>query len=108
MTPTKEPVHLNHHHRTTLQRIFQHPMSHNIEWHDVESLLAAVGKVEERRDGKLVVTVGIEKKSFVHTRQKDLDADQVVDLRKMLGDAGYTADEHTADEQTPGGSPDAG
>jgi hypothetical protein len=92
MTPTSDRVHLNHHHRTTLQRIFQHPMSHNIEWHDVESLLEAVGSVGERKDGKLVVTVGVEKKSFAHSRHKDLEADQVVDLRKMLADAGYTPD----------------
>ena len=89
MPATSEPVHLNHHHRHTLDRIFQHPMSHNIEWHDVESLLQAVGTVEERKDGKLVITVGVEKKSFVHNRHKDLEADQVVQLRKMLGDAGY-------------------
>jgi hypothetical protein len=40
--PTPKPEHLNNHHRTTLRQIFQHPVSYNIEWHAVMSLLEAV------------------------------------------------------------------
>ena len=32
-----EPEHLSNHHRNTLRQIFQHPASHNIEWHAVVS-----------------------------------------------------------------------
>ena len=38
-----EPVHLSNHHRNTLRQIFQHPVSHNIEWRAVVSLLDAAG-----------------------------------------------------------------
>ena len=51
MSSTSEPVHLNNHHRDTLAQIFQHPVSHNIEWRAVRSLLEVVGTVEESHDG---------------------------------------------------------
>ena len=53
MSSTSEPVHLNNHHRNTLRQIFQHPVSHNIEWHAVVSLLEAIGSVAEHHDGML-------------------------------------------------------
>jgi len=51
------PEHLDGRHRDTLRQIFQHPASHNIEWHAVTSLLEAVGTVTVRHDGKLAVTL---------------------------------------------------
>jgi len=49
-------MHLNNHHRNTLRQIFQHPVSHNIEWHAVVSLLKAIGSVVEHRDRMVAVT----------------------------------------------------
>jgi hypothetical protein len=40
MTSGPEQEHLDHRHRDTLHQIFQHPTSHNIEWHAVLSLRA--------------------------------------------------------------------
>ncbi len=42
---------LDAHHQATVQRILGHPVSHNIEWHDVLSLLGQVGSVIEEPDG---------------------------------------------------------
>jgi hypothetical protein len=89
MTSTSEPVHLNHHHRDTLAQIFTHPLSHNIEWRAVLSLLEAVGAVEIRPDGKFVLTLGPETETLERPRDKDVDPQLVVDLRRMLGNAGY-------------------
>jgi hypothetical protein len=89
MTSTSEPVHLNHHHRDTLSHIFMHPLSHNIEWRAVLSLLEALGAVEIRPDGKFVLTLGRETETLERPRDKDLDPQQVVDLRRMLRNAGY-------------------
>jgi hypothetical protein len=89
MTP--ESTHLNNSHRDTLARLFQHPASHNIEWRDIVSLLEAVGSVEERHDGKFVVTVGVETETLERPRDKDIDVQQVVDLRRMLSNAGYAS-----------------
>ena len=88
---TSEPGHLNNHHRDTLLKLFQHPASHNIEWHAVLSLLEAVGSVEERHDGKYHVQVGTETEVITRPKHKDIDVQQVVDLRRMLTTAGYGA-----------------
>jgi hypothetical protein len=92
MSTTSEPVHLNNHHRNTLRQLLQHPASHNVEWHDVVSLLEAIGSVEDRHDGTVVVTVGSETGYFDRPAHKDIDVQTVVDLRRMLTDAGYHPD----------------
>jgi hypothetical protein len=89
--PTPEPPHLSNHHRDTLLQLFQHPTSHNIEWHDVVSLLEAVGTVEQHHDGKYLVRIGGDVEFLDRPKTKDIDVQQVVDLRRMLTDAGYGA-----------------
>jgi len=89
MSESPEPVRLNNHHRDTLLRIFQHPTSHNIDWRDVVSLLGAVGTIEEHHDGKFRVAVGAEIEFLDRPKGKDIDVQQVVDLRRMLTGAGY-------------------
>ena len=83
------PADLNNHHSDTLTAIFQHPVSHNIRWHDVVSLLEAVGTVVEEHDGRWKVTVGDETEVFSRPQEKDVDEQMVVDLRRMLTNAGY-------------------
>jgi hypothetical protein len=89
MSSASEPVHLNNHHRNTLRQIFQHPLSHNIEWHAVVSLLQAIGSVVQHRDDMVAVTVGSETEFFDVPADKDIDTQTVVDLRQMLSGAGY-------------------
>ena len=83
------PEHLNNRHRDTLREIFRHPVSHNIEWRAVLSLLEAVGTVTERHDGKVEVTIGPAREFLDPPRGKDIDAQMVADLRRMLSSAGY-------------------
>jgi hypothetical protein len=83
------PVHLNNHHRNTLRQLFEHPVSHNIEWHSVVSLLEAVGTVTTHHDGKVTVTVGSQSVVLTPPAGKDADARTVTDLRGMLAAAGY-------------------
>jgi len=40
MASPSGPRHLSSHHRDTVQKILQHPASHNIEWHDVVGTVA--------------------------------------------------------------------
>ena len=89
MSSSPESQHLDNRHRNTLREIFQHPVSHNIEWHSVISLLEAVGTVEVRHDGKVAVRVGSEAAFLEPPAGKDIDAQMVVDLRHMLSKAGY-------------------
>ena len=86
-SPSSE--HLDGRHRDTLRQIFQHPTSHNIEWHAVTSLLEAIGSVTVRHDGKLAVKVGSELEFLDPPAGKDIDEQMVVDLRRMLACAGY-------------------
>ena len=58
MTASNEASHLSANHRDTLLQIFQHPTSHNIEWHAVLSLLEAVGEVDERQGREYSVALG--------------------------------------------------
>jgi hypothetical protein len=87
-----EPQHLNNHHRDTLHEIFRHPVSHNVEWRAVISLLEAVGSVTRRHDGKLVATVGAQSEIFDPRAQKDLDTQMVLDMRKLLAAGGFDAE----------------
>jgi len=89
MTSPSQPAHLNNRHRDTLHQIFRHPVSHNVEWRAVRSLLEAVGTVTERHDGKLAVTVGSDREILDPPPGKDVDAQMVADLRRMLSSAGY-------------------
>ncbi|HEX4089038.1 MAG TPA: hypothetical protein VHZ33_09985 [Trebonia sp.] len=89
MTSTPEPEHLSGRHRDTLAQIFAHPVSHNIEWHAVVSLLEAVGTVTTHRDHKVEVTVGDGQAFLDPPAGKDIDPQTVVDLRHMLAAAGY-------------------
>ena len=89
MTDSNGPIHLNNHHRDTLRAIFQHPTSHNIDWKAVVSLLSAIGEVEELREGGVRVTLGGGEQVFSRPRHKDIDVQQVVDLRRILSAAGF-------------------
>jgi len=91
MTSGPESEHLDGRHRDTLQQIFRHPSSHNIEWHAVVSLLEAVGTVTPHHDGKVAVKIGSEQEFLDPPAGKDIDQQMVVDLRRMLGNAGYGA-----------------
>ena len=91
MSSTSEPGHLSNRHRNTLRQIFQHPVSHNIEWRAVVSLLQDIGSVVEHHDGTVAVTVGSKTEFFDPPAQKDIDTQTVVDLRRMLSAAGYRA-----------------
>jgi hypothetical protein len=81
---------LDGHHRATVAKIFNHPTSHNIQWHDVLSLLNKVATVAEEHDGRYKVTLGTETQTFDVPRHHDLDEQQIVDLRRMLRGAGIT------------------
>ena len=83
---------LTRRHRDTVEQIFAHPTSHNIEWRHVISLLEHVGTVEEEHNGKFRVTLGPETETFHRPRHKDIDTQMVVDLRRMLTNAGLGPD----------------
>jgi hypothetical protein len=80
---------LSHHHEDTLEKIFRHPASGNIEWRQVMSLLEAIGTTTEEHNGGVKVTLGSETELLRPPRDKDIDVQMVVDLRRMLSQAGF-------------------
>ena len=74
------------------EKIYNHPVSHNIQWHDVLSLLQNVAVVTEGVDGRCTVTLGSETETFDAPRHHEIEEQQVVDLRRMLRGAGITPD----------------
>ena len=40
-----EGIEFDAHHRATVEKLFNHPAGQNIQWHDILSLLEAVGTV---------------------------------------------------------------
>jgi hypothetical protein len=83
-TETASAMRLDSHHRATLAKIFAHPTSHNLQWHDVFSLLRAVGANIEVHQARFTVTTGPKTEGFDRPKGHDLDEQQVVDLRRML------------------------
>lgn len=83
---------LNNHHRDTLRKVFAHPTSANVEWREVLSLLQAVGEVSEEHNGKFKITLGPETEIVQRPREKDVDTQMIVDLRRMLTGAGLSPD----------------
>jgi hypothetical protein len=97
-------AHLSSHHRDTLAKIFNHPSSGNIEWRQVLALLQNLGATTEEHNGKWKVALGPETEVLEAPRGKDVDEQVIVDLRRMLTQAGYapdgspaTLDEHRRD-----------
>jgi hypothetical protein len=94
--------HLSSRHRDTVAKIFSEPPNRNIEWHEVVSLLETVGTVTQEHNGKLKVALGPETEVLPEAHGKDVDVQIVVDLRRMLTQAGLAPDGSTAiaDEST--------
>jgi hypothetical protein len=80
---------LSNEHRNTLEKIFSHPAGGNVEWRQVLSLLEAVGTTTEEHNGKIKVTLGPETEVLQPPRDKDIDQQMIVDLRRMLTNAGF-------------------
>jgi hypothetical protein len=89
MSTTSGPEHLSGHHRDTLLQIFQQTTNHNVEWHDVVSLLEAVGSIEQQHDDMFLFRIGQETEVLRRPSDKDIDGQQLVDLRRILTSAGY-------------------
>jgi hypothetical protein len=85
-------AHLSSHHRDTVEKIFSHPPSRNVEWRQVISLLDTIGSVTHEHNGKLKVTLGPETEVPPAPHGKDVEIQSLVDLRRMLTQAGFGPD----------------
>ncbi len=91
-------AHLNGHHRKALESLMRRPASHNVEWHDVLSLLNHVGTVTERHNGVFDVKIGEREIVLDRPKGKDLESGQVRDLRSFLVSVGMSSNDSTQSE----------
>jgi hypothetical protein len=72
-------------HQTTYNAIFQHPIAHNLQWHDVRSMLEALAEVTEEHNGNLKFTRHGEVLVLHPPKHKDLsDSTEVIQIRHFL------------------------
>jgi len=72
-------------HQRTFDRIFQHPISHNLEWRDVHALFGEIGIVTKEHNGSLKVTRNGQTLVLHPTSKKDVtEMDEVMGLRHFL------------------------
>lgn len=85
---------MNHHHRKVLHALFDHPMSGNIQFRQVESVLQELGATIDHRSGdRIGVTLG-EHKAVFHRAQHDLPKDEVNRIRHFLEESGVKPDDY--------------
>jgi len=69
----------------TYNTIFQHPVSHNLEWRHVRTLLATLGEITEEPNGNLKVTRNAHVLVLHPSRTKDVaETDELMALRHFL------------------------
>ncbi|OYY91806.1 MAG: hypothetical protein B7Y45_02270 [Sphingomonas sp. 28-66-16] len=77
-------------HRRALEKVFQHPLTHNLTLREVTHLFETIGSAEHQHNGDVLLRVGGEHLSLKPTRGKDLDATEVMDLRHLLVRGGWS------------------
>jgi hypothetical protein len=72
-------------HLRTYETIFQHPISHNLEWRAVHALFGKLGQIAEEPNGNFKVTRNGQTLVLHPPRTKDVaDVDEVMNLRHFL------------------------
>jgi hypothetical protein len=84
----------------TYNTIFQHPVSHNLEWSHVRALLATLGEIAEEPNGNLKVTRNGQVLVLHPARTKDVaETDELMALRHFL-ERSETAPAETKESET--------
>lgn len=80
--------HLNHKQYDALKKVHAHPVTHDLTWHEVRTLLDAVGEVSEEHNGSWKITIGGQPEVYHPNHGSHLSTEQVLDLRRTLTAAG--------------------
>jgi|KBSMisStandDraft_5_1062788.scaffolds.fasta_scaffold2944251_1 hypothetical protein len=79
---------MNHRHRKTLHALFDHPISANISFGDVERMLEDLGATLEDRSGARVAVTLKGHTAVFHKAQHSMHKDEVVSIRHFLTSSG--------------------
>ena len=81
-------LHLSPRAQHIFDKVFQHPITHNLEWGDVRSLFEHIGTVENQHNGNMHVTWKNENITFSQNANSGvLTADEVMRVRHFLTEA---------------------
>ena len=81
-------------HQKTLEAIFAHPVSSNIQWRDIESLLIELGaEISEREGSRVLIRLFGERRVFHRPHPSpNTDKGAIASLRDWLHDHGVKHD----------------
>lgn len=77
-------------HLRALEKVFQHPLTHNLTPREVKHLFEAIGTAEDQHNGDLMLRIGDEHLLLKPGRGEDLDATEVMSVRHLLVRAGWS------------------
>ena len=86
----QDPTTLSKTSRLTIAALYQHPLSHNLEWSRVVALFEKLGTVDQTSHDKVAFSIGGEHHESLKPHGKDLAASDVITLRHMLSRAGWS------------------
>ena len=80
-------------HQKTLEAIFSHPLSANIQWRDIEALFQELGAEISEREGSRIAVVLFSEVRVFHRPHPSPNTDKgaVASIRKWLEQHGVTA-----------------
>ena len=81
---------MNSKHRKTYKAIFENPVRANIRWHDIESMLTALGAIIDEAEGSRVGILlnGVAAVFHRPHPQKETDKGAIKSMRRFLSEAG--------------------
>lgn len=72
-------------HQRTYERLFQHPLPHNLEWHDVRTMLAQLGQLTDEANGHIDIVRNGHTLVLHRPHTKDLtDEHELMALRHFI------------------------
>jgi hypothetical protein len=86
---TTIPPQLKGTHLRTYEKLFQHPVSHNLEWREVLTMLGRLGQVIEEPNGHVAISRNGHTLSLHRSHSKDItDVHELMEIRHFLERSG--------------------
>ena len=81
---------MNHHHRKTLHALFDHPISANISFKEIERVLEDLGATLEARSGDRLAATLKGHTAVFHKSHHSIPKDEIVNIRHFLESCGVS------------------
>jgi hypothetical protein len=85
---------MNHHHRKVLQALFDHPVSGNIRFREVETVLQELGAELDARSGDRIGVRLSGHSAVFHRAQHDLPKEEVLRIKDFLVNCGVRPEDY--------------